>query len=87
MNIEMDSHDGPIAVAPVGRYVPKGLICRLAMQCADPETGLVGDWLFAGDSWRDKGARVSPLFGDCVPVFRWAKAAGWEQVGDAYRKL
>lgn len=73
----------PIAPLPSSRYLPRGLVARLAVQCTHPESGLTGSWLFGGDSWRELGAAATPLFADCYDLFRWLKVNGWEQTPDS----
>lgn len=53
------------------RPLARGTVCRTAMQCTDPETGKVGDWLFTGDDWRIKGTRCTPVFEDFYALCRW----------------
>lgn len=89
MNIEF--HESPLAPAPIDRYTPNGLLCKIAVQCVDPETGIVGDFLFAGESHREKGARVSPVYDDLSELYRWMAASKYEHTSgylstSVYRK-
>lgn len=59
-----------------------GTIARVAIQCIDPATGQTGDFLFTGESHREQGARVSPLFGCLQSLFEWTRTAGWEPYCD-----
>lgn len=54
---------------------------NLACQCADPETGKVGDWLFVGPNFREPGTKVSPFFRDFAELSagvrgKWAPKSG-----------
>lgn len=59
----------------------RGTICRIACQCTDPETGIVGDWLFTGDDWREAGSRVTPVFDSFYELCQWTNRGRWAQVG------
>lgn len=50
-----------------------GTIVRVAIQCACPDTGKVGSFFFRGDSHRETGSRVSPVFADCHDLFVWSQ--------------
>jgi hypothetical protein len=73
-----------LAPAPT-RYIPNGLLADVAVQCPDPETGKTGSWLFAGESVKASGARVSPVFIDCYELFQWALRNKWEGIADRWR--
>jgi hypothetical protein len=71
----------PYEIAPkLERYLPTGLIARIATQCIDPVTGKTGSFLFTGDSHKEEDSRVSPLFGNLSDLFIWAKLE-WVSVG------
>lgn len=55
-----------------------GTIAREAIQCVCPDTGETGSFLFTGESHRNPGSRVSPIFSGLAGVFEWANANGWE---------
>ncbi len=67
------------------RYMPKGLIARIAIQCQHPQTGKTGCWAFSGQNHKDTDSIVSPFFSDYAEVVHWMNATGqWDAVGAAY---
>jgi hypothetical protein len=69
-------------VSPLNIF--KGTIARPAIQCVDPRSGRLGDWLFTGDRHKDLSAIVSPLFRDLAELHQWAMANNWAGVGNGY---
>lgn len=63
----------------------RGTIARVAVQCVCPDTGLTGSFLFTGETHRNPGSRVTPVYPDCASLFI-ASRAEWESIGDAYAK-
>lgn len=57
----------------------RGTISRVAICCNCPDTRERGDFLFTGESHREKGARVSPVFPDLGALYDWCNANGWKQ--------
>jgi len=58
---------------------PKGMICRLAIQCKAP-CGKVGDFLFSGVSPKT-GTLRSPVFESLADLYPWIKKNGFEERG------
>ena len=48
------------------------------IQCDHPETKETGCWIFKGSSHRKPGTSLSPVFKDCVALYRWMRENGWE---------
>lgn len=65
-------------------YIPTGLLARSTTQCIDPDSGECGSWLFVGGDHRKPGARISPVFSDLLPFFKWADENGWDHVLGCY---
>jgi len=70
----------------------KGLLATMAIQCTCPDAGTIGSFLFSGESWRNSGSRVTPVFHDLYEAYQWMQANGWEGVQSdeptgRYRKL
>jgi hypothetical protein len=63
------------------RKIPRGLHARSVIQCVEPDTGEIGCWLFTGDSHREPGSRVSPVFSDCLELFTWCRRNNWRRYG------
>lgn len=62
----------------------RGTIARPAIQCVEPVSAKEGCFLFTGDSHRETGSAVSPVFDDLYELFQWCQANGWKGVGAAY---
>ena len=60
---------------------PNGLLASIAMQCIHPDTNETGDWLFSGESHKNKGSGVTPVFPDFVALLDYCQANGWTQIG------
>lgn len=57
----------------------KGLVARLAIQCVCPDTGVAGSFLFSGESYQQKGSRVTPVYDTLSELFPAVKA-DWQEV-------
>lgn len=69
-----------IKPAPTFKYAAEGTIAHIALQCTDPKTETVGDWLFVGENHRVAGTRVSPIFTDYLGLVCWCRENGWAEV-------
>lgn len=54
-----------------------GLIARTAIQCVCPDTGKTGSFLFSGESHRNKGSRVTPVFNDLTALYQFLNFNDW----------
>jgi hypothetical protein len=62
----------------------RGTIARLAISCNCPDTGIEGTFLFTGESHRNEGSRISPIFPSLYELCGWMRTNGWKEVGGAY---
>lgn len=58
-----------------------GLIARTATQCACPNSGETGSFLYSGDSHKEKGSRVTPVCADLCELYAYLRENRWESVG------
>jgi len=64
-------------------HIPyNGLIARVCMQCTCPDSGKVGTFLYSGETWRNKGSRVTPVFADLVALVQHCDMGGWQIIKD-----
>jgi hypothetical protein len=70
-----------VAVPAVPHLAKKGLIARLAIQCVCPDTGETGDFLFSGESHRNKQSRVTPIYHHLGALFDAVKP-DWEIISN-----
>jgi hypothetical protein len=59
------------------RYLPKGTVARVAIQCKCPDSGETGSFIFTGESYKISGSRVSPVFPSLLDLYEWNKTNGW----------
>jgi hypothetical protein len=78
------SPNPPATLEPMKTETPHspctGLIARVAIQCACPDTGEIGSFLYSGETPRAKGSRVTPVYADLAGLFA-ATRGQWAQVG------
>lgn len=52
---------------------------QYTIQCQNPDTGEVGNWIFKGESHRIKQSAISPIFKDLHALFVWMSENGWKK--------
>lgn len=66
------------------RKLFKGTVASMAMQCDYPINGKTGTFLYTGESHKDSGAIVSPLFDSVYDLVQWTKSNEWTSFYDRY---
>lgn len=66
------------------KYLPKGLMASVAIQCTHPD-GSTGSFLYTAENHRDPENVISPCFPSSYELHHWAIRNSWECIRDRYR--